>query len=63
MSHSPEKELEVGLFRTGLPVYSDVAIRELLANALVHRDYAISIQVRVIIEDQTMSISSPGGFP
>lgn len=61
--HNPEEEIEDGLFRLGLPAYSEVAIRELLANALVHRDYALNGQVRVVIADQTLSISSPGGFP
>ena len=43
--------------------YSQVAVRELIANALVHRDYSLSGQVRVAIEGTTLSVSSPGGFP
>ncbi len=61
--HNPEDEVEEGLFRLGLPAYSEVAIRELLANALVHRDYAMNGQVRIVIEDQTLSITSAGSFP
>lgn len=61
--YNPEEEVEDGLFRVGLPIYSEIAIRELLANALVHRDYALNGQVRAVIEDQTLSITSPGGFP
>jgi ATP-dependent DNA helicase RecG len=61
--YNPEEELEDGLFRVGLPRYSDVAVRELIANALVHRDYSINGQVRVAIEGATLSVSSPGGFP
>lgn len=61
--HNPEEEIDDGLFRLGIPAYSDIAIRELLANALVHRDYSTNGQVRVVLEDQTLSIASAGGFP
>lgn len=61
--YNPEEELEDGLFRIGLPRYADVAVRELIANALVHRDYSFNGQVRVAIEGATLSVSSPGGFP
>ncbi len=61
--YNPEEEIEEGPFRLGVPAYSEVAIRELLANALVHRDYATNGQIRVAIEDETLSITSTGGFP
>lgn len=61
--YNPEEEVEDGLFRVGLPLFADVSIRELIANALVHRDYAVNGQVRVILEARTLSISNPGGFP
>src|SRR5690606_12855853 len=54
---------EVGLFRVGLPAFAEVGVRELVANALVHRDYGAMGQVRVLIEDRTLTISNPGGFP
>ncbi len=62
-AHNPEEEVEAGLFRVGLPLYSEVAIRELLANALVHRDYSLNGQTRVQVEDRALSITNPGGFP
>lgn len=62
-TYNPEEEVEAGLFRVGLPLYSDVAIRELLANALVHRDYSMNGQTRVQVEDRALSITNPGGFP
>lgn len=61
--YNPEEEIEDGLFRLGLPLYSDIAVRELIANTLVHRDYSINGQVRVAIEGRTLSVSSRGGFP
>lgn len=62
--YNPEEEIEDGLFRLGLPLYSDVAVRELIANALVHRDYSINGQVRVSVEGSTaLAVTSPGGFP
>lgn len=62
-SYNPEEEIEAGMFRVGLPRYSATAIRELVANALVHRDYSLNGQTRVHVEDGTLSITNPGGFP
>ncbi len=61
--YNPEEEVLDGLFRLGLPRYSDVAVRELIANAFAHRDYSVNGQVRLAVEGTTLSISSPGGFP
>ncbi len=58
-----EEEVEHGLLRVGLPRYSDVAIRETIANALVHRNYGLVGQVRVAIENDVLSVTSPGSFP
>lgn len=61
--HNPEEEVEVGLFRVGLPRFADAALRELLANALVHRDYTKAGAVHVQIDEDALTISNPGGFP
>lgn len=61
--YNPEEEVEVGLLRVGLPRYASGSLRELFANALVHRDYAVNADIVVAIEDGTLSISNPGGFP
>lgn len=61
--YNPEEEIEDGLFRTGLPLYAEVSVRELLANALVHRDFAVTGQVRLVIQGRSLSVSNPGGFP
>ena len=62
--YNSEEEIDHGLFRLALPLYSEIAIRELIANALVHRDYSINGQVRVAIDgSRALAVSSPGGFP
>lgn len=62
-AHNPEEEVEVGLFRVGLPRFAEVAIRELLANALVHRDYTRLGTVQVRIDEESLEVANPGGFP
>ena len=59
---NPEKEMEYGLFRVPIPEFSDAAYREGLVNAFCHRDYTVIQAVRVAIEDEGLTISSPGGF-
>jgi ATP-dependent DNA helicase RecG len=59
---NPEREMEYGLFRVPIPEFSPVAFREGLVNAFCHRDYNILQMVRLVIEDEGMTISSPGGF-
>ena len=57
-----EREMEYGLFRVPIPEFSEAAYREGLVNAFCHRDYTVIQAVRVAIEDEGLSISSPGGF-
>lgn len=59
---NPEREMEYGLFRVPIPEFSPIAFREGLVNAFCHRDYTILQMVRLLIEDEGMTISSPGGF-
>lgn len=59
---NPEREMEYGLFRVPIPEFSEVAYREGLVNAFCHRDYTVIQAVRVAIEDEGLTISSPGGF-
>lgn len=59
---NPEREMEYGLFRIPIPEFSESAFREGLVNAFCHRDYSILQTVRLVIEDEGLSISSPGGF-
>lgn len=59
---NPQREMEYGMFRVPIPEFSDAAFREGLVNAFCHRDYTILQSVRVAIEDEGLTISSPGGF-
>ncbi|MFB0538043.1 MAG: ATP-binding protein, partial [Anaerolineae bacterium] len=53
-----------GLEMTEQPEYPDFAWREVIVNAIAHRDYSITgtaIQVRMF--DDRLEIESPGGLP
>jgi len=58
-----EQELMVGLLRVGVPDYSERALREALANALIHRDYQKLGAVHLQWWKDRIEISNPGGFP
>lgn len=58
-----EQELMVGLHRIGVPRVPTGAIRESIANALVHRDYSELGPVSVQLSEDQFRVASPGGFP
>jgi ATP-dependent DNA helicase RecG len=57
-----EQEIEIGLFRVAIPNYDRRAFREAFVNALVHRDYSRLGAAHVKLDDEGLTISSPGGF-
>lgn len=57
-----EDELQWGLFRIPIPTYDRRAFREALVNSLIHRDYARLGTVFLRLQNNTLSISNPGGF-
>ncbi len=57
-----EEEIQIGLFRVPIPNYDRRAFREAFVNALVHRDFSRLGAVHVRLDDDGLSISSPGGF-
>jgi len=57
-----EQEIQVGLFRVPIPNYDRRAFREGFINALVHRDYSMLGAVHVRLDNDGLTISSPGGF-
>jgi ATP-dependent DNA helicase RecG len=58
-----EQELMVGMLRVGVPDYPERALREALANALIHRDYQRMGAVHFQWHGGQIEISNPGGFP
>lgn len=58
-----EEEFDLGLLRIGVPSYDEVAFREAIANALVHRDYTRLGAVHVQWQRDRIEVSSPGGLP
>ncbi|MDR0724724.1 MAG: putative DNA binding domain-containing protein [Prevotellaceae bacterium] len=48
--------------RTEIPEYPLDAIRELLLNALIHRDYKSSTDIQIKIFDQQITFFNPGGL-
>lgn len=58
-----EREVMAGMFRVGVPDYSERAFREGVINALVHRDYSRQGAVHIQWYEDRIEISNPGGFP
>lgn len=59
---NPEREYEEGLFRQPVSEFDHRAFGEALVNAFGHRDYASLGRVRVLVDDDGLTISNPGGF-
>lgn len=52
---------DIGIVRKMIPAYPKIAIREFVANALIHQDFAIEgIQVVIEIYNNRISITNPG---
>ncbi len=56
------EEIGTEYIRTTIYDYDPRAFREALVNAFCHRDYSVLGRVRVQINDEGMTIASPGGF-
>ncbi|RLD32633.1 MAG: ATP-dependent DNA helicase RecG, partial [Bacteroidetes bacterium] len=48
---------------TGEPVVARIVFEELIANALIHRDYFISAPIRIFVFSNRIEIVSPGHLP
>jgi ATP-dependent DNA helicase RecG len=62
-ARSHEEELMVGFLRVGVPDYPERAVREAVANALIHRDYTRLGAAHVQWFEDRVEVSNPGGFP
>ena len=56
-------ELPSGLFRTSLPVYDEIVVRELLVNAMVHRPYTQRGDIFINLRMDCLEMVNPGLLP
>lgn len=56
-------EFPAGLFRKNVPHYDEVVVRELLANALVHRPYSQRGDIFINLYPDRLEIHNPGVLP
>ena len=52
-----------GMERVKVETIPEEAFRETIANALVHRTWDVNAQIRVLMFDDRIEVSSPGGLP
>lgn len=52
-----------GVNSTGMPEIPKLALEELIANALIHRDYFVTAPVRLFVFNDRVEIISPGHLP
>lgn len=62
-SNLKQKQAGQGFNSTGKLEISEIALEELLQNALVHRDYTKNASVRLLIFEDRIEIISPGRLP
>lgn len=62
-ARNEEHEVNVGLIRVPVPRVNRRAVREAIANALVHRDYLEPGAISVRLSDSELTVVSPGGLP
>ncbi|MCJ7857508.1 DNA glycosylase AlkZ-like family protein [Corynebacterium kalidii] len=58
-----EDEITLGMVRVALPNLPERVSREAVANALIHRDYTALGPVKILLERERLSVTSPGGLP
>jgi len=61
-SWNSEDEIDFGFIRVAIPDFDKAAFREAVVNAYAHRDYSLLGRVRVLIDQEGITISNPGGF-
>ncbi len=62
-SETKVKEFHFGLFREYIEDYPDVVLRELLINAIAHRDYSRQQIIEIRKYHNCLEFESPGHFP
>ncbi|QXO96055.1 putative DNA binding domain-containing protein [Methanospirillum purgamenti] len=59
---NPEEEIQVGLFNLRIPAFPLDVVREVVLNAVTHRDYTNPGEVLIRHASQELVVTSPGGF-
>lgn len=57
------KQEDQGINAPGIPEVPRIVLEELIANALIHRDYFVSAPVRIFVFVDRITIISPGHLP
>ena len=57
------QHFEDGLFIWDIPTFNEVVVREVILNAVAHRDYRLGGSIFVKQYPRKLEIVSPGGFP
>jgi ATP-dependent DNA helicase RecG len=57
------EQMGQGINTTGMVEIPPIVLEELLANALIHRDYFVAAPIRVFVFDDRVEIISPGHLP
>lgn len=57
------QEIQFGLFRFYIEDYPEIVIRELIMNAIIHRDYSRHQIIEIRKHEDYIEFESPGGFP
>ena len=52
-----------GMYRVKVEKIPEEAFRETIANALIHRTWDVNAQIRVLMFEDRIEVSSPGGLP
>lgn len=61
--HLPTVHRIEGFGNERFPEIPEEALREIVVNALAHRDYTVAAPVRVFIYDNRVEVRTPGGLP
>ena len=59
---NPEEEIQIGLFNLRIPAFPLDVVREVVLNAVTHRDYTNPGEVLIRHASQELVVTSPGGF-
>jgi len=62
-ARNAEQELQIGLHRVRVPRLPEAIVREVVANAMVHRDYSELGPITIRLTETGLRVKSPGGFP